>query len=116
MTFGYDENNPPEEPSVNMDGEPITREVSQPRQAKRTAPWMAVFSVFDDNPARSLWYLRPIEREAAKILFEKYGVEEVARRYRVVKKHRNEELCPQIDKPSDMLEKMTKMEAFLKRL
>ena len=116
MIFGYDENHPPEEDSINLDGDSKPRPAYKPRQARRDPPFFAVFWLFEGNPAKDIWRMRPLEREAARILFEKYGIDELRKRYTVIKQHKGEEYCPEIDNPCEMLEKMVKMEAFLKKL
>lgn len=92
-------------------------EGSRPVRKKKVTPEMqAVFDVFSNNPARFQWRLREVERESAAILHREFGLEEVKLRYSVAQKYKGDEMCPRIDSPSELLEKMPKMEAFLKKL
>jgi hypothetical protein len=60
--------------------------------------------------------LREIEREAAKILYEEFGIEKLKARYADIQRlrERRDPLCPQIYKPSDFLQKMKNMEEYIK--
>ena len=92
-------------------------EDSLPKRKKKLLPEMqSVFDLFTDNPARLQWRLREVEREAAAILYSEYGIEELKRRYEVVRKYHKEPMCPQIHTPSQFLEKMPKMADFLRSL
>ena len=92
-------------------------EHTQPeRKKKTTSDMVAVFELFDDQPQRKVWKLREIERVSAQTLHDEFGIDELKKRYGIVKKYRGETSCPQIDKPSEFLEKMPKMEYFLKNL
>lgn len=100
-------------PSLDLD----TRETSSKPQKKKVPDSVqAIFNVFDDNPDRSVWIVRPVEREAAKALNEAYGIDEIEKRYTLIKKHRDEQMCPKIYSPSDMSKKMLQMETYLKNL
>jgi hypothetical protein len=93
----------------NEDGE------SRPKREKKNTPEiLAVFGVFTDNPDRVQWKLRQVERTAAQALLDEYGLTEVITRYAIVRKYRDEPLCPFINSPSSMLAKMGQMERFLK--
>jgi hypothetical protein len=92
-------------------------EESPPFKARKVTPEMKrVFEIFSDNPAHKVWGMREVEREAARVLHDTYGLEELAVRYEVSKRYRDEQMCPKIHSPSDMLHKMPKMEDFLKGL
>lgn len=86
------------------------------RQLKVTKEMQAVFDVFEDNPARKVWKLHEVQREAAAVLFQEYGVDEVLKRYTVARAYRGSEMCPLISTPLDLLNKMPNMENFLKSL
>lgn len=86
---------------------------SQPNK-KVTPQMQQVFDLFQGNPARLVWKTRVHEREAAKVLFDSYGIEELQKRYKATRKHKDDPMCPQVDSPADFLEKMPKMERFLK--
>lgn len=90
---------------------------SDSEKKNKTTPEMkAVFALFTSNPARQLWKVRVLEREAAQILYDEYGIEELKSRYAITQKYKNVPLCPQVNCPSDFLEKMPKMETFLSTL
>ena len=99
---------------IDMDDFVIKNE--NEKHKKVTPEMQEVFDIFTDRPARFVWKTRVHEREAAKVLHESYGIEELKKRYSVVRKYRTDPLCPQIDSPSDFLEKMPKMEKFLKTI
>ncbi len=86
------------------------------RTKKVTPEMQQVFDLFKHNPARLVWKGRVHIRDAAKVLFDTFGIEELALRYRISQEHKGEDMCPQIDDPSEFLEKMPKMENFLKKL
>jgi hypothetical protein len=84
---------------------------------KKTTPAMLeVFEVFDDNPDRKMWKLIEVERVAAKTLSETYSIEELTKLYKLVKKNRDDQFCPAIYKPTQMLTKIPSMNRFLKSL
>lgn len=92
----------------------ITEE--NPKEKKVTPEMQKVFDLFSFNPARLVWKGRVHQREAAKVLFDTFGIFELKQRLAVSQKYRNEPLCPQVDNPADFLEKMPKLETFLKNL
>jgi hypothetical protein len=97
---------------TDSEGNSLVRGNDKP--VRKTTPEMkAVFAIFADNPDRFMWKLRAVEREASAILHKEFGIDELSRRYEIVKKYRSDPLCPQINKPSDFLSKMPKMEKFL---
>jgi hypothetical protein len=83
---------------------------------KVTFAMKEVFALFQGNPARLVWPTRSFQREAAKVLHETYGIEELKKRYSITAKYKNDPMCPQIDSPADFLDKMPKMEKFLRDL
>lgn len=87
-----------------------------PKEKKVTPEMQKVFDLFSFNPARLVWKGRVHQREAAKVLFDTFGSYELKQRLAVSQKYRNEPLCPQVDNPADFLEKMPKLETFLKNL
>lgn len=91
-------------------------EIEESKQKKVTPEMRAVFNLFRHNPARFTWAARVAERNAAKVLHETFGIDELERRYKLTQKYRKEPLCPQIDTPTDLLDKMPKMETFLKNI
>lgn len=90
--------------------------VADATSEKKVTPAMKeVFGLFT-NPARVQWGGRVHQRNAAQALYDSYGLDELRVRYKVSQQYRDDQLCPQIDNPSDFLEKMPKMEKFLKDL
>jgi len=84
------------------------------RVNKTTKEMQAVFDIFSDNLERKVWKMREIERKSAQALYDEHGVEELRKRYNIIRKYRNDPMCPKIYKPSDMLAKMVNMETYLK--
>lgn len=95
---------------------PEGEEDTKVRKVKTTQDMKDVFALFTDNPARVAWKLREVERNAAQQLFVEFGLETLRKRYAIVQKYRDDAYCPQINSPSSFLDKMSKMESFLKRL
>lgn len=96
--------------------EPIREEREKPKERKVTPEMQKVFDLFSFNPARLVWKTRVHEREAAAVLHKEFGVAELKTRLDVSQRYRKDPLCPQIDSPSDLLEKMPKMEKFLSNI
>ena len=73
-----------------------------------------VFDLFN-NPAKAIWRLREIEREAAKALFEAYGIEKLKIRVDRIEKEKNNKdpMFPLITTPSQLLDKMPNVERYL---
>lgn len=86
------------------------------KSGKASDDQMAVFELFN-NPAKALWRMREIEREAAQVLFDTYGLETLEKRItRIEKLKQNEDpYLPQVDTPSELLDKMPKVERYLKQ-
>lgn len=96
--------------------EGIHIEEENKKDKKITPEMQSVFDLFVDNPARWIWGTRVMERKSAAILHREFGIEALRSRYSITRKYRNNDLCPQIDSPTDFLEKMPKMEKFLNDL
>lgn len=82
---------------------------------KSVAPELAaVFDLFD-NPAKAVWPMRPMERAAAEALLEAYGLEVLERRMKRIKLEREKKdpYFPDVFSPSDLLEKMPRIEKHL---
>ena len=90
----------------------------QPRgktKKKSVAPELAaVFELFD-NPAKAVWPMRPMERAAAEALLEAYGLEVLTRRMKRIRLEREKKdpYFPDVFSPSDLLEKMPRIEKHL---
>lgn len=86
------------------------------KSGKASDDQMAVFELFN-NPAKALWRMREIEREAAQVLFDTYGLKTLEKRItRIEKLKQNEDpYLPQVDTPSELLDKMPKVERYLKQ-
>lgn len=93
------------------------RIVADATPEKKVTPQMReVFALFSDNPARAAWPLRIHERKSAQILFDTYDLDVLYAMLGKAKKYKNEILCPQINSPAELLEKIPKLEKFLKDL
>ena len=77
-----------------------------------------VLEVFDlfENPAKKVWPMRPTERAAAEALLEAFGIEVLERRMKRIKLEQKKEdpYFPDVFSPSQLLEKMPKIERYLK--
>ncbi len=75
---------------------------------------LAVFELFN-NPAKALWRMREIERIAAQTLFEVYGLETLQKRIaRIeIEKQKKDPYFPEINTPSQLLDKMSSVERYL---
>ena len=84
------------------------------KSGKASEDQLAVFELFN-NPAKGLWRMREIEREAAQILFDTYGLETLKRRLGRIEseKQKKDPFLPQVDTPSELLDKMPKVERYL---
>lgn len=73
-----------------------------------------VFDLFD-NPAKAIWRLREIERDAAKTLYETYGIDTLQKRMKRIEleKTKKDPYFPHVDSPSELLDKMGKIERYL---
>lgn len=73
-----------------------------------------VFDLFD-NPAKAIWKLREIEREAAKALYETYGLEKLTIRMKRIEseKQKKDPYFPEVNTPSQLLDKMPNVERYL---
>lgn len=114
----YNENEHAENdlPSLDLDSREISTPLKEKKSGRVTPEMEEVFALFYDQPARALWPMREIERVAAQTLFKEYGVQVLKKRYEIARKHKSEKLCPQINKPSDFLDKMPNMENFLENI
>ncbi len=99
-----------ESPFLEDDNSPKSR-----KPKKITKEMQEVFEIFKDIPARYVWGRMVLQRDAAQVLYEQYGVEQLRNRYSVVMMYRDDPYCPEIASPAEFLSKMPKMEAFLKR-
>jgi phage replication O-like protein O len=74
----------------------------------------AVFELFN-NPASALWRMREIERVAAQALFDCYGLETLTKRMtRIEKEKKNKDpYFPEVNTPSQLLDKMPNVERYL---
>lgn len=116
-TYNENQHSGDDLPDLDLDSREIVGPAVKKKDLKKASPVEEeVFSLFDGNPARAMWGMRPIERAAAKILYDNFGMDELERRMGIIRKNENEPWCPQIDTPAELLEKMSKMEKFLKTL
>lgn len=99
---------------LSANAEEIIRVPENTLEKKVTPEMQEVFDLFKGNPARFIWGTRTFQRKAASVLHKEFGIETLRNRYQVMQMHQEEELCPQVDNPADFLEKMPKMEKFLR--
>lgn len=76
----------------------------------------AIFKMFaDQNPAWIMWVRVPAQREAAKSLFERYGVEKTRGFYIAARRMKDEPFAPQVHSPYDLLMKLSKLKEHEER-
>jgi len=80
----------------------------------RTKDIESVFRLFK-NPAWQTWKVRPLERKAAEVLFDTYGLEVLTKRLaRIEKEKQNKDpYFPEVNTPSQLLDKMPNIERYL---
>jgi len=84
------------------------------KQGKASEDQLAVFELFS-NPAKALWRMRELERVSAQTLFETYGLDTLKKRIDRIdlEKKKKDPFLPQVDTPSELLDKMPKIERYL---
>lgn len=107
----YNEDSHYEETSIDADSGELV--VPKKKSSAKYPDADKIFALFD-NPLRSHWRIRPVERDAAQKLFDTLGVERVALRLATIKKYKDHEYCPVITSPSQMVQKMDSMEKFIR--
>lgn len=91
----------------------------KPEKLKKKKVSDEVQSVFDlfTSPAKATWYLRPLERESAKVLLETYGFDTLKKRVDRIesekKKNAGDPYFPLVTTPSQLLDKMEAVERYL---
>ncbi len=86
---------------------------SPEKPPKKVTPEMnIVFNLMGGSKKALQWQVRPIERQAAQILYDTFA-EKLGTRWNAYQKVRHEPMCPQVDKPSEFLDKMPKIERFM---
>lgn len=114
MTFAnrkkYSEERGYEEDGIQTDPD-FTPEKKQKKAADEI---QQVFDLFS-NPARHVWRLREIERESARVLHDTYGIETLTKRIARIEKEKKagDPYFPEVNSPSQLLEKMPNVERYL---
>jgi phage replication O-like protein O len=93
---------PTHKPQTKIKGKKVSEDVQ------------AVFDLFN-NPASALWRMREIERVAAQTLFDTYGLDKLKIRVDRInsEKKKKDPFFPDINTPSELLDKMPKVERYL---
>jgi hypothetical protein len=110
----YNEDGHYEEPSFDMEtGLPISPAKGKKKERAEDADVLAVFELFS-NPARALWRMREIERIAAQVLFDTYGLETLKKRITRIEeeKKKKDPYFPEVNTPSQLLDKMSSVERY----
>jgi len=111
----YSEDRGYEEKSLQSD--PDYKPAKKKEQGKATDDMQAVFELFN-NPAKVTWRMREIERVSAQALFDTYGLETIKKRVDRIEKlkitNSEDPFLPQVDTPSELLDKMPKVERYIK--
>jgi len=94
----------------------ITSDLEEkPKRIRKVTPDMeAVFNLFN-NPAKAAWKLREVERIAAQALFDTHGLETLSKRLAriAVEKKKGDPYFPEVNTPSQLLDKMPNIERYL---
>lgn len=111
----YNEDGHYEEPSVDLETGLPTSSLRGPTKKTRavSADVLAVFELFN-NPARVLWRMRELERIAARVLFDTYGLEKLTIRLARIEeeKKKKDPYFPEVNTPSQLLDKMSSVERY----
>lgn len=109
------DNNYPAEPETSMyEIVPDLEGEKKPKSVSRSKDIESVFRLFN-NPAWQTWKLRPIEREAARVLYDTFGIEVLSRRLAIIEQEskKGDPHFPLITTPSQLLDKMPNVERYL---
>lgn len=83
---------------------------------RKNVDYRFVFGLFYSNGKwPKSWEFKREHVEAARFLYETIECDELSDAMQFYMKHKDEKYCPQINSPSDLLEKWGKLEAHLKR-
>lgn len=106
------DNNYPAKPEESMYEIVSDLEEKPKKPISRNKDVLAVFRLFD-NPARELWKMRPLERKAAEILFDTYGLEVLERRIKKAAEAKKiDNFAHNVDSPTNLLENMPKLDRY----
>lgn len=110
----YNEDRHFEEEAIDMEtGLPTSTPKGKKKERAVDADVLAVFELFN-NPASALWRMREIERVAAQVLFESYGLEKLKIRLGRIEeeKKKKDPYFPEVNTPSQLLDKMSSVERY----
>lgn len=106
----YDENNPYQEPSIDID----TREISEAKKQPSKYPnSKKIFNLFGKYPAN--WKINKTQLQSAENLFIERGVEQILRAINFYRENKEDEFCPIINSPYDLDSKWAKLIGFKKK-
>lgn len=92
--------------------EPLTPKGKEKKKSA-SADALAVFALFD-NPAKGIWPMRPLERAAAQVLHDTYGLETIAKKLKriALEREKKDQYFPDANTPSELLDKMPKLDRY----
>jgi hypothetical protein len=101
--------------AVGGDGEDIpTRERKKTERVDKEI--LQLFDAFKGiSPEYLLWRQIPVQRDAARALLDKYGLEKTIAFVEASQRVKNEEFAPQVYSPYDLLKKLPKLKAHEER-
>jgi hypothetical protein len=93
---------------TDSEGSPLPqRDPKKPRADKEVLGLFALFAPI--NPAWELWHRNTTQREAAKLLLKKYGLEKTKKLLIASQKVKNEQFAPQVHSPNELLNKLANL-------
>lgn len=110
----YNEDAHYEDNAIDLEtGLPTSAPKGKKKERAVDADVLAVFELFP-NPARALWRMRDIERIAAQVLFDTYGLEKLEVRIKRIEeeKKKKDPYFPEVNTPAQLLDKMSSVERY----
>jgi len=106
----YNETNPYEEPSIDLD----TGEKTEKKpQTKKYPNALKVFNLFGKYPLN--WKINKTQLQSAENLFTERGLEQILKAIQFYRDNKGGEFCPIINSPYDLDSKWAKLISFKKR-
>ena len=110
-TYNEKEHSDSDEEIIDFDSREIIIPAKKASSPKKGLQYKAVFDLFGTKTFASLGN-RKNEIEAAKTLIEVRGMEQIEKAIKYSQEHKNEEYCPKVFGPSDLLMKWDKLLAY----
>jgi len=111
----YNEDQHYEDNAIDLEtGEALSPKGKEKKKTRAVdADILEVFELFN-NPAKALWRMREVERVAAKVLFDTYGIEKLKIRIGRIEeeKKKKDPYFPEVNTPSQLLDKMSSVERY----